>query len=235
MDWKTMLHGRGSTVVLLGLHLTLIMLTVLALQPIDRSLQITSMALATKVSLAVHGIRLIRRSPPPVKFDRALFAWLQSVSRLTEFFYIAGDGILLSVPAGSLLLVSQSILAIFHSASAASQLLAGRYGIQELYKTLATKQQQALVYMGFCDIGALLQMILFWIASRSKMRVFFQLIVYFNLLRSRYNDPSNESAHHKICWGMISSFVSPVVERIPVIHQALGRLKVWFSSPSHMT
>lgn len=232
MDFSAMLLGRGATTLLLVLHLVLITLTILALQPIDRSLQITSMSIATKVSLAVHGIRLVRRSPPPSTFDKAALAWVQSVTRFTEFFYIAGDVILLSVPAGSLLLVSQSILAIFHSASAANQMFAGKYGIQEFYKRLAGKQQQALVYMGFCDIGTLLQLILAWISSRSKLRLFFQLVVYFNLLRGRYNDPSNESAHHKICWGVISSWVSPLAAKVPVLDQVLGRLKVWFSTPS---
>ena len=218
--------------LLVGLHLALIFLTVLALQPFDRSLQITCMSMATKLSILVHGIRLLRRSPPPATFDRAALAWFQSVTRLSEFFYLAGDAILLSVPAGSLLLVSQSILAIFHAASAANQILGGKYGIQEFYKRLASKQQQALLYMGFCDIGTMLQLILAWLSSRSKMRMFFQLIVYFNLLRGRYNDQSNESAHHKLCWGMISTWTSPYVDKVPVLNQALGRLKVWFSTPS---
>ncbi len=230
MNLSAMLLGRWTTSVLLALHLVLILLTLVALQPFDRSLQITCMSLATKVSLIVHGIRLLRRSPPPSTLDRTALVWFQSVAQLSEFFYLAGDAILLSVPAGSLLLVSQSILALFHSASAANQMFGGKYGIQEFYKRLASRQQQALIYMGFCDIGTMLQLILAWVSSRSKFRMFFQLVIYFNLLRGRYNDPSNESAHHKTCWAMISLWTGPYVERVPVLNQALDRLKAWFST-----
>lgn len=230
MNLSTTLLGRGATIVLLTLHLILILLTVLALQPFDRSLQITCMSIATKISIIAHGIRLLRRSPPPATLDRTALMWFQSVTHLSEFFYLAGDAILLSVPAGSLLLVSQSILAVFHSASAANQLFRGKYGTQKFYKWLASRQQQALLYMGFCDIGTMLQLILAWVSSRSKFRMLFQLIIYFNLLRGRYNDPSNESAHHKTCWSMISVWTHPFVERVPVLNQALGRLQVWFST-----
>lgn len=208
------------------MHLALVVLSLAALQPFDKGLQLLAMTLAVRVSLAVHLVRLIRRCPIPRKMQlNSIQEWLRSASMTTEGFYLFGGFILLSNPSGSLLLLSGAILAAYHALSF-GQRMGARAILEPVNKMAASYQQRALFLMGFADIGAWVQLFVSGLATGS-MRGLIQSIVYLNLLRQRYNNPSNECRYYKDVWRAIGdSAVGRIACRAPFFDSIVR----WFCS-----
>ena len=162
---------------------------------------------------------------------------MKSVAGTTESFYLLGDFILLSNPSATLMLVSQSILAVYHAASFANKVLADSQvsapRFDRMYRTLGQTQQQALLYMGLCDIGALLQLIVSFLLMNGKLRLATNVFVYLNLLKARYHGPESAS-YHQSAWELIGNKVHPYIGAIGPVQVVLNRIEGWFctSPPS---
>lgn len=159
---------------------------------------------------------------------------MKSVVGTTEAFYLLGDFILLSNPSATLILVSQSILALYHAASFANKILADS-GVSapkfsQMYSRLGHTQQQALLYMGLCDIGALLQIIVSCVVMSGKLRLLTNVFVYLNLLKARYH-AAESASYHRRAWELIGSRIRPYVAAVGPLTGILNRVEGWFSTP----
>ena len=145
----------------------------------------------------------------------------------TEGSYIYVDFLLLSNPAGSLALTSQSILAVYHAASYTQGLNIGP--LNSLRKKLTTYQPQALLVMGLCDVGAALQLLLAASIGGAGMRGLVQTLVYSNLLRQRSLAASStpECSYYSTTWGYLGSTpIGAMAKQLPFF----GVLSRWFQS-----
>lgn len=178
-------------------------------------------------------LQLLKRAPPPKSFS-ALVAWVRSVTGTTEAFYLLGDFILLSNPSATLMLVSQSILAAYHAASLANKVLTDSHmsapKFNRMYAKLGKTQQQALLYMGLCDIGALLQLIVSFLLMSGKLRLATNIFVYLNLLKGRYHGTESASYHHS-AWELIGNKVHPYIGALGPLRAVLDRIEGWFCTP----
>jgi hypothetical protein len=196
---------------LAALHIVFVCAAALALFPLP-GLQTTAMSWAFRLSIILHGIRLLRRCPPP-KRAKDIPQWLQACSATTELFYLLGDLILISVRSGSFFFLSQSILATYHASFLLNQMSTTKFSV--FYKNLCARRPTALLWMGLLDIATLLQLIIL-VFTTGQVRILFQTMVYTNLLRSRYQGSTPEFDHHRESWRWLHSIIpsNPVMDFI---------------------
>jgi hypothetical protein len=119
--------------------------------------------------------------------------FLQDAGGTTESFYIFGDFILLSNPSGSLILASQALLAVYHALSYGRSLGPLGKPVQQVARVAAAHRETALFAMGFLDIMAFLQLMLYALTGGAGIRAFVQSFIYLNLVKSRSASDSPET------------------------------------------
>lgn len=111
----------------------------------------------------------------------------------TESFYLFGSFILLSNPSGSLILVSQALLAVYHALSYGSSLGPLGKPVQQLSRMAAAQREKVLFAMGFLDIMAFVQLIFHALTGGAGLRGLVQSFIYLNLVKNRSTSNSPET------------------------------------------
>lgn len=189
-----------------------------SLVPPSLSRQLLAYSAAVRLSLVVHALRLARRCPLPRSLPD-LPRFLQDAGGTTESFYIFGDFILLSNPSGSLILASQALLAVYHALSYGRSLGPLGKPVQQVARVAAAHRETALFAMGFLDIMAFLQLMLYALTGGAGIRAFVQSFIYLNLVKSRSASDSPETYASTL----------PVCHFAPVLSISLPLLLTGFS------
>jgi len=215
-----------TSVALFILHVALILACAVSLQPVDRAAQLLAYSAAVRLSLVVHALRLARRCPLPRSLPD-LPRFLQDAGGTTESFYIFGDFILLSNPSGSLILASQALLAVYHALSYGRSLGPLGKPVQQVARVAAAHRETALFAMGFLDIMAFLQLMLYALTGGAGIRAFVQSFIYLNLVKSRSASDSPETSYYSPVWNAIGrSAVGAAAKRLPFFES----VRRWFQS-----
>ena len=186
--------------------------------PPSLSRQLLAYSAAVRLSLVVHALRLARRCPLPRSLPDVP-RFLQDAGGTTESFYIFGDFILLSNPSGSLILASQALLAVYHALSYGRSLGPLGKPVQQVARVAAAHRETALFAMGFLDIMAFLQLMLYALTGGAGIRAFVQSFIYLNLVKSRSASDSPETYASTL----------PVCHFAPVLSISLPLLLTGFS------
>ncbi|KAL3138496.1 hypothetical protein ABBQ32_006286 [Trebouxia sp. C0010 RCD-2024] len=228
-------HGSKSTqTTLCCLHVMLIMLAMLHLQPLNRKLSQTAWIYFLQTSLVSHGFKVYLKAGFPLLqrsgFLQNLQSWLQRVGTTTDLQYIMLSAMFLPQQSVSLVVVPITVLAVYHAfayyaKNVSNNGLWRRYGMQA-HAFLASHQRDALVYNAGAEIGTGFLLIAMMFTARRAILLTF---LYWNWLRTRYFSP-DAATYHRMVWSLIDQKVGPYVRRVPILMSGVGYAQRWFLS-----
>ncbi|KAL3155350.1 hypothetical protein ABBQ38_010911 [Trebouxia sp. C0009 RCD-2024] len=228
-------HGSKSTqTALFCLHVMLIMLAMLHLQPLNRKLSRMAWIFFLQTSLLSHGFKVYLKAGFPVLrrsgFLQSLQSWLQRVGTTTDFQYIMLSAMFLPQQSVSLVVVPITVLAVYHAFAYCAKNVSNnglwrRYGMRA-HAFLASHQRDALVYNAGAEIGTGFLLIAMIFTARRAILLTF---LYWNWLRMRYFSP-DAATYHSMVWSLIDQKVGLYVRRVLILMTGLGYAQRWFLS-----
>lgn len=127
------------------------------------------------------------------------------------------------------MLVSQSILAFYHTLSYGRNLGPLGKSFRSLSAKAAGWRENALFAMGFLDIMAFVQLFVQALVGGLGIRGLIQSLIYLNLIKNRSTSTLPETVYYGPVWDAIGqSAVGVAVKRLPFFEVA----RKWFRSGS---
>lgn len=225
---------QSTQTVLFCMHLTLILLAVLHVQPLNRKLSRVAWIYFLQTSILSHGYKVYLKAGFPTiqrsGFLTHLQAWLQRAGGTTDFQYFMLSTIFLPQQSISLVVVPIAVLAVYHAFAYCTKNFPNnplwrRYGVRA-HSFLASHQRDALVYNAGAEIGTGFLLIVMIATPRRAILLTF---LYWNWLRMRYFSP-DAAAYHAQVWRLIDQKVSPYVRQIGPVQTAINYAQRWFLS-----
>ncbi|DBA71096.1 hypothetical protein WJX79_005075 [Trebouxia sp. C0005] len=226
--------SQSIQTVLFCMHLTLVLLAVLHLQPLNRKLSQIAWVYFLQTSLLTHGYKVYLKGGFP-RFSRSAFlatlqSWLQRVGGTTDFQYLMLSAMFLPQQSVSLVIVPITILAVYHAfaycaKTFTSNALWQKYGVRA-HSFLAAHQRDALMYNAAAEIGT---GFLLTVMLATQRRAIVLTILHWNWLRMRYFSP-DAAAYHSMVWGIIDQKVGPYIRQVSFLNTALRFGQRWFLS-----
>ncbi|DBB00089.1 hypothetical protein WJX77_010537 [Trebouxia sp. C0004] len=220
--------------VLFCMHLTLVLLAVLHLQPLNKKLSQIAWVYFLQTSLLTHGYKVYLKGGFP-RFSRSAFlatlqSWLQRVGGTTDFQYLMLSAVFLPHQSVSVVIVPITVLAVYHTFAYCAKTFPNntlwqKYGVRA-HSFLAAHQRDALIYNAGAEIGTGFLLIVMLATQR---RAILLTILHWNWLRMRYFSP-DAAAYHSMVWGIIDKKVGPYIRQVSFLNTALRFGQRWFLS-----
>ncbi|KAK9809760.1 hypothetical protein WJX73_003583 [Symbiochloris irregularis] len=216
------------------MHLALILLAVLHLQPLSRrwSQRAWLYFLQTSALSSFYRVYLKHGLPKLRPFPAALKQWAQPVTTSHDFQYTMLSLLFIGSKPIALVLMPPTVLALYHVSAYLSQVDSIRtswpwrkYGAR-MHAWMAANQRQALLYNACAEIGTAFVSVL---ALLSPPRNFLVPFFVFNFLRMRYWSPESAS-YHRQAWSMVNQRAGFILQYVPILQRPVDWVQNWFLS-----